>query len=206
MQTPQEKKVILDVWLSKRKPADLLDTEHNGVTLYNYFEQRGLVWSLDNLDAAVKVLGDIATGGKLQFAQKTIVKTVYVEKPRTAKEIEQERIKEAQSHGFQGVRNITTEFDRYEKEHAQPNETQQAAIALKNLHERGLVEETEQIIRGHRGHTHGQTSRQQEALCAERDRLVRTKASPEKVLESVKAMRDSFSDTSISSHVHGVPR
>jgi hypothetical protein len=68
-QTLEEITKIWNEWFfSKRAPAKLLNSEHNGATIAAFIGANNAGrFSLGNLDNAVRVLGDMSSGGKLQF-------------------------------------------------------------------------------------------------------------------------------------------
>jgi hypothetical protein len=67
--TEQGIAIFLD-WFSKRAPRTLLNNEHNGATIGLWVDtQCAGRMSLGNLDAAVADLGDLRTGGRLEYYQ-----------------------------------------------------------------------------------------------------------------------------------------
>src|ERR1700730_9959988 len=71
MQSQEQIIKICSEWFSKHAPAGLLNTEHNGATLAAFVEERaGGFYSIGNLTAAAKYLGDLATGGRLEYYRK----------------------------------------------------------------------------------------------------------------------------------------
>ena len=191
-QTIQEKLEIVSLWQqSQYFPQGLLETENNFNALGNAI--RGVpTLTLSDVVAAVQRLGDIATGGKLQYAQKPPERIIVeVERKKTAKELSKEQFEKDTLMGFR-QKEIRTEFDRAELNVRQPTPQEQERTQAENLRRNKAFEEVEGVISLHCGRSHGKTYAQRDELRAERDRLVAAGADPEIILATVLRKRNAF--------------
>jgi hypothetical protein len=103
-QSQQQRVAIIDAWIaSKYYPQTLLQTEHNTNVLRDAFQRIGDL-SISTIVAAVAQLGDIQTGGKLEYVQITpqvIERVVTVEKvpEKSAQELRREKAARALAAG-----------------------------------------------------------------------------------------------------------
>src|SRR6267378_2839311 len=90
-QTAEQTTYIFNWWFEHSAPTGLLNSEHNGVTLAQHIAKnfKGYITPLI-LTQACQELGDIETGGKLQYHH-VVEKIVEVERKKTAQEIEHEK-------------------------------------------------------------------------------------------------------------------
>jgi hypothetical protein len=148
-QSQQQRLVIVDAWIaSKYYPPTLLQTEHNTSVLRDTFARIGDL-SISAICAAVHQLGDIQTGGKLEYVQITpqvVERIVEVEKvpEKSAQQIRSEKLAAAHAAG------VDIQAFESRDTHATPastpkNDQQQAAIAQKAL-ERAAQAEAKTIV------------------------------------------------------------
>jgi hypothetical protein len=168
MQTQEELLIELTVsalnhWVgSGKKPAALLVTENNSLvitsTIIEHIKQTGRKPDVEQVDKIVKSLGDIRTGGKLEYAQ--------IEDPKAKKK---EAFEIAHSKGFKGgSQNNRTELQR-DDQHKKPPLTEQDRVAINSRNARidGIIADTLSTIGNYTGPSHARTYERREQLRAE---------------------------------------
>jgi len=167
-QTPTEVRAIFQAWIDHPNQRTFLNIEHNGVVIADWIRANGGYWSPENLDAAVKVLGDLASGGRLGFYHPpTVVQTAQPTQP-TAQELEAEQRRqraEELSRRSLGENEVRTEFDRVPSK-IPIGTGELERIALEDILSGAVMEDCQRMIDTHRGNSHGQTYRQQDELKA----------------------------------------
>jgi hypothetical protein len=168
MQQTQEELLVeltvsaLNHWVgSGKKPAALLVTENNSLvitsTIIEHIKRTGQKPNVDEVDAIVKDLGDIRTGGRLQYAQ--------TEDPKTAKKLAFEI---AHSKGFKGgSENNRTELQR-DDQHKPPvlTEPEKQALNERNRRLDGIVADVMSTIKNYSTHNHARTYERRAELTA----------------------------------------
>jgi hypothetical protein len=164
MQTAQEKMTVSKFWFEKIAPKDFLNTQHNADAIAQYLHERNLDTTFDNLTAAVTALGDINSGGKLQFNAKpqVIEKIIYKELEKTAEDVareKREKYEKSHSQGFlQSPRHHRTEFDRGNEDKAPIlTELEKAKLNAYNENQNQIIADTLHKISTFQGRTHSRT-------------------------------------------------
>jgi hypothetical protein len=187
-QTIQERQACIVAWeQSKYFPVGLLQTENNFSVL------GGALQAFESLTIPVIVdtvnrLGDIANGGKLQYAQRQPeVKAVieYREKPKTAEQLRAEQRVRSAAIGITHTKTIKTEFDRCTADQDREDKNHQIHLAQK-AHADEFNAKINYVIEDRTtGRTHGRALATKVLLRGLRDQLVKSGATPEAVLEAV---------------------
>jgi hypothetical protein len=200
MQQTQEELLIeltvsaLNHWVgSGKKPAALLVTENNSLvitsTIIEHIKRTGQKPNVEAVDAIVKGLGDIRTGGRLQYAQ--------IEDPKAKKK---EAFEIAHSQGFHGgAKNNRNELDRDSPQKLPMTELQKQALNEQNRMIDATINETLSTIAGYAGPSHARTYERREQLRETFEKFkyqVKTLEDAEKLQRTVAAQIDSYDRSS----------
>jgi hypothetical protein len=117
-QSQEQIAFIIQQWEARYKPATLLSTDHNVAEIISWVNRQGGEITIQKLVDAVRNLGDIDNGGRLQYhhAPKEVV--VFKAPEKSAHQLRQEELVAKDIAGFQ--RGVRTEFDRVQTKYQAP--------------------------------------------------------------------------------------
>jgi hypothetical protein len=182
MQTIQEKAVIVDTWSkSKYFPQNLLETEHNFRVLAREVETIPNLTITDIVNI-VNRLGDIANGGKLQYAPKPPEKVIEYRVPEKTDKEKAKEIRQAKIEA--GVVFNRTELDR-KIEKPQPTAEQVTNARYQRILDHPVTREAATIIGRYIGKSHARTSNVRNVLKAELHRLAMQGVEPAQIKATI---------------------
>jgi hypothetical protein len=171
MQSAHEKDVVAKYWFDHLAPKDFINSEHNASLIAQYLHERNLDTTFNNFNEALKTLGDINNGGRLQFNPKpqTIEKIIYKEPEKTAEDVareKREKFERAHSQGLlQSTKHNRTELDRGDENKAPAlTELEKAKLNAYNENQNQIVAEIQHKIRTFTARIHSRTYSGREEL------------------------------------------
>jgi hypothetical protein len=193
----QDRIAVIDLWQkSKWFPAGLLETEHNFNVLSGALQQFDYL-SISDIVAVVQQLGDIANGGKLQYAQKapeTITVTKIVERQKTRGELQEEKDIRKVKAGFH-VQHKTA-FDRDdERQEADRDKRSPQQKAIDGAKEQGQREAKAETLHIINSYVYENGNRVWRGITEARQKKLQAVITPKDwraSLDAVRAMRNAF--------------
>jgi hypothetical protein len=186
-QTIQERQATITAWeQSKWFPAGLLQTENNFSVLGQALQAFESL-TIPAIVETVNRLGDIANGGKLQYAQKPVeTKTVieYREKPKTPEQLRHEQRVRSAAIGLTHTKNVRTELDRCEEDLRREDRNHQIHAAQK-AHADEYNAKIDYVIDRTFAQTHSKRESLKTLLRDFRSHLTKAGEKPETILETI---------------------
>jgi hypothetical protein len=212
-ETQTQEELLVEVTLSAlnhwvaagKKPANLLATENNSFVItgaiFKSIQQTGRKPTVEQVDAIVKGLGDIQTGGRLQFEQ-IVRQPSPQEKAEVERKEKKRKFEEAHAAGLlNSAKHNKNELDRDEQFKKPPlTEQERVAINSRNARIDEIIRETMTTIGNYSaGINHARTRSRRDELTTlfnQHRSKVKDVESAEKLQRTIFSAMDSYDRSS----------
>ena len=127
-QSSQEIQTVVGKWEKEYKPSNLLASQHNIGTVVQWIQQnKGGVYTIQNLNEAVTALGNMLEYAEIQYVDRIVEKIVEVERKPSEKEQARKQREAADNLGLKDYGNRQPRVTDYDKAVTKANKVEREA-------------------------------------------------------------------------------